>query len=108
MANTFKNAGLAATTTLTSIYTAPASTDGVVNAIFLANTSNSDIVLADIVVFDASADASYTVLHRAPIKAGSSLVFDKPINLEPNDKLQVKASVNSKLTAFISILEITA
>ena len=108
MANTFKNAGLAATTTLTTIYTAPASTDGVVNAIFLANTSNSDIVLADIVVFDASADASYTVLHRAPIKAGSSLVFDKPINLEPTDSLQVKASVNNKLTAFISILEITA
>ena len=107
MANTFKNAGLAATTTLSTIYTAPASTDGVVNAIFLANTSNSDIVLADIVVFDASASASYTVLHRAPIKAGSSLVFDKPINLEPTDQLQVKASVNNKLTAFISILEIT-
>ena len=108
MANTFKNAGLAATTTLTSIYTAPASTDGVVNAIFLANTSNSDIVLADIVVNDASASTAYTVLHRASIKPGSSLVFDKPINLEPNDKLQVKASVNNKLTAFISILEITA
>ena len=107
MANTFKNAGLAATTTLTSIYTAPASTDGVVNAIFLANTSNSDIVLADIVVLDASASTSYTVLHRDPIKAGSSLVFDKPINLEPTDQLQVKASVNNKLTAFISILEIT-
>jgi hypothetical protein len=108
MANTFKNAGLAATTTLTSIYTAPASTDGVVNAIFLANTSNSDIVLADIVVNDASASTAYTVLHRASIKPGSSLVFDKPINLEPNDSLQVKASANSKLTAFISILEITA
>jgi hypothetical protein len=108
MANTFKNAGLAATTTLTTIYTAPASTDGVVNAIFLANTSNSDIVLADIVVNDASASTAYTVLHRASIKPGSSLVFDKPINLEPNDSLQVKASANSKLTAFISILEITA
>ena len=107
MSNNFTNAGLAASTTLTAVYTAPASTDGVVNAIFLANTSNSDIVLADLIVRDATASADFTVLHRAPIKAGSTLVFDKPINLEQNDSLMVRASVNSKLTAFISILEIT-
>ncbi len=107
MANTFKNAGLEVTTTSTSIYTAPASTVSVVNSMFIANTSNSSDRLVDVIVEDTSAGTEFTVLHRAPIKPGSTLVFDKPVNLEAGDELKFFASADSGVTAFISILEIT-
>jgi len=42
-----------------------------------------------------------------PVPADSTLVFDKPLNLEVGDKLTVTASTASDLECFASILEIT-
>ena len=53
MANTFKNAGVAITDSATVIYTAPASTTGVVHAIYISNihaSSDGTLDILDVVM----------------------------------------------------------
>ena len=46
-------------------------------------------------------------MKTVDVPADSSLVIEKPINLEANDILKVKASATGDLQAFASILEMT-
>ena len=41
------------------------------------------------------------------VPADSTLVIEKPINLEPTDVLKAKATVAGDLEAFVSVLEMT-
>ena len=48
MANTFKNAGVAVGDSATTIYTAPASTTGVIHAVYLSNIDGTNDVDVDL------------------------------------------------------------
>jgi hypothetical protein len=107
MANTFKNKGLAVGNSRTDIYTCPASTSAVLHGIYISNIDGTNSADATIEVYDNSATAYYHVGKTLPVPADSTLVLDKPVNLEASDKLVVTASAASDLECFLSILEIT-
>ena len=105
MANTFKNAGVAIGTTDTTLYTAPAGTTGIIHAIYISNVDGTNDASVDIMVTDTSAGQTYHIMKTVEVPADSTLVIEKPINLETGDILKVKASVASDLEAFASVLE---
>ena len=107
MANAFKNKGISLTATAQTMYTAPAGTQSVVNALFLTNITDGYEGLVTIIVNDTSASTDYNILYRAPVPPGSTLTFDKPINLEAGDSLKVLASSADIMTAFLSVLEVS-
>ena len=107
MANTFKNANLDITNSAQDVYTCPAATEAVVHAVYLSNVDGASSVDATIEVYDNSAATYYHVGKGLPVPADSTLVLDKPINLNASDKLTVTASAASDLECFISVLEIT-
>jgi hypothetical protein len=47
------------------------------------------------------------IAKTVPIPADSTLILDKPLNLEAGDKLKVTSSAAGDLSAFASILEIS-
>jgi hypothetical protein len=106
MANTFRNASLAATTSAVSMYTTPASTTSVVHALYLSNIDGVSGRTVDIQVYDSSVTTAFFVVKAVPVPAGSSLVLDKPINLETGDELRITASSNSAIECHAAILEI--
>ena len=107
MANAFKNAGAAIGTSRTDVYTCPAATEAVVHAVYLSNVDGVNSVDATVEVYDSSATAYYHIGKTLPVPADSTLVLDKPVNLQASDKLTVTASGASDLECFISVLEIT-
>lgn len=107
MANAFKNAGAAIAASRTDVYTCPASTEAVIHAVYLSNVDGVSSVDATVEVYDSSAATYYHVGKTLPVPADSTLVLDKPINLNASDKLTVTASAASDLECFISVLEIT-
>ena len=50
MANTFKNAATGSNTALTPVYTCPASTSGVVHAIYLSNVDGTNDATVNVAV----------------------------------------------------------
>tara|TARA_B100000965_G_C19594568_1_gene759566 strand:- start:3360 stop:3683 length:324 start_codon:yes stop_codon:yes gene_type:complete len=107
MANTFKNAAVAIGTSATTLYTAPASTTGIIHAIYISNVDGTNDASVDITVTDTSASATFHIMKTVLVPADSTLVIEKPINLEPTDVLKVKASAAGDLEAFVSVLEMT-
>ena len=107
MANTFKNAGVAVGDSATTIYTAPASTTGVIHAVYLSNIDGTNDVDVDLFVTDTSAGSAFHIFKSVVVRANSTLVIEKPINLEAGDALKATASAASDLQAFASVLEIT-
>ena len=105
MANTFKNAGVAIVTSATTLYTAPAGTTGIIHAIYISNVDGTYDASVDITITDTSAGQTYHILKTVEVPADSTLVIEKPINLETGDILKVKASSASDLEAFASVLE---
>jgi len=105
MANTFKNAGVAIGTSATTLYTAPASTTGIIHAIYISNVDGTNNASVDITVTDTSAGQTYHIMKTVEVPADSTLVIEKPINLEAGDVLKVTASVAGDLEAFASVLE---
>ena len=103
--NTFKNAGVAIGTSATTLYTAPAGTTGIIHAIYISNVDGTNDATVDITVTDTSASATFHIMKTVLVPADSTLVIEKPINLEAQDVLQVKASAASDLEAFASVLE---
>ena len=108
MANAFKNAGAAlAGTGRTTIYTAPGATASILHAIYLSNVDGSNSVNATV---EATIDGGSTYIKIAnllPVPDQSTLVLDKPVNLETGDILAVTASVGGDLEVFCSVLEVT-
>ncbi len=107
MANTFRNASLAVTTSSVAMYTTPASTTSVVHALYLSNIDGLSGRTVDIQVYDSSVSTAFFVVKAVPVPAGSSLVLDKPINLEAADELRITASDNSAIIAHAAVLEIS-
>jgi len=108
MANTFKSAATGSTTTLTTLYTCPVSTTGVVHAIYLSNIDGTNDATVDVAISgSANFDTRRYLLKTVDVPADSSIVIEKPINLGAGDKLETKASANGDIDVFASILEIT-
>jgi hypothetical protein len=110
MANAFKNAGVALTTTnRTTVYTCPTSpsTTAILHAIYISNVDGANSV--DVTV-EATIDGGTTyrkIGYLLPIPPNSTLILDKPVNLEGADILAVQASVANDVDVFCSVLEVT-
>jgi len=108
MANTFKSAATGSTTTLTTLYTCPVSTTGVVHAIYLSNIDGTNDATIDVAISgSANFDTRRYLLKTVDVPADSTVVIEKPINLGAGDKLETQASANDDVDVFASILEIT-
>ena len=107
MANTFKNAAKAVGNTNTTLYTCPAATTAVIHAVFISNVDGVNDASIDVIVTDDSKSTDFHIMKTVNVPADSSLVIEKPINLEAADILKVKASATGDLEAFASVLEMT-
>ena len=108
MANTFKSAATGSTTAVTTMYTCPAATSGVVHAIYLSNVDGTnDATISISVSGSANFDDRRYLLKTVDVPADSTIVIEKPINLGAGDKLETQASANEDIDVFASILEIT-
>jgi hypothetical protein len=111
MANSFKNAGVAITSTArTTVYTCPTTvpiTTTILHAIYISNVDGANSV--DVTV-EATIDGGTTyrkIGYLLPVPPNSTLILDKPVNLEGADILAVTASVANDLDVFCSVLEVT-
>lgn len=107
MANTYKNAAVAlSTTAATDLYTAPANTRAIVQSVNVANVDGSDRYVT-VTWYDYSIGQSYTLLYNGFVPAGTSLnALDTPLVLEPGDVVRVQASAANTLHATASVLQI--
>ena len=104
MANTFKNQGAAITTAGAIVYTAPAATQSVIHSCYISNidgTSSADISTKFILPSDVSG------AKTVPVPADSTLVLDKPIDLEATGDVFMTSSATGDLEVVMGILEIT-
>ena len=104
MANEFKNAGGSVAATVTDVFTCATGKTSVLHSLFLTNKSN-DAGTVKVEVYDNSATTSYLVNNELSIPSNVTYVFDKPINLESEDRLRLTADVANKIEFFASYLE---
>ena len=78
-----------------------------IHAVFISNVDGTNDATIDVLVTDNSAGSDFYIMKTVNVPADSSLVIEKPINLEAADILKVKASVAGDLEAFASVLEMT-
>lgn len=90
--------------------------ENILHALYIANidgtvSANIDISLTDSSATDGDGTAGTLRARLAvsvPVPANSTLQFaEKTLNINTNDKLWLKASVDGDLSAFASVLEIT-
>ena len=109
MANTFKTQGAALTTGGAIVYTAPSSAGdtAIIHSCYVSNIDGTNSCNVDIKARATSSDTYFYVAKGIQVPGGSSLVLDKPINLEATGDVHMTASANSDLEAVLGILEIT-
>jgi hypothetical protein len=108
MASAFKSAAtVLSTTSRTDLYTAPASTTGVVHNLTITNIDGVNSATVTIEFYKSSATTYYKLAYLVPVPAGSTLIFDKPINLETGDKISLTASASNALSGYAAIMQIT-
>ena len=107
MANTFKNQGAALTTGGGIVYTAPAATTSIVHSCYVSNIDGTNSANVDIKARATSSDTYFYVAKGIQVPGGSSLVLNKPIDLEATGDVHMTASANSDLETVLGILEIT-
>jgi hypothetical protein len=102
----FRNASLKATTSLSVLYTCPSTAEAVVHALYIANVSPSNATVAvDVTVtIHNPATLEVHILNETAILHGTTLVFDKPINLRPTDFISVSAGAADSIEVNASIL----
>ena len=109
MAITPKNAKAAMTTSSTTAYTVPTSTNAIIKSIQVTNIDGTNTADASISWTDSSDSDTETFLIKSttvqPGEATSALV--DVLHLEAGDTIKVLASANSDLVCSISLLEIT-
>ena len=93
MANDFKGVQSVGVTSVTTVYTAPASKDSIILELDIANTTAS-AVTASAEVLDSSASTDAFIVKDAPIPSGSSLqvISGQKVILETGDYVCVTAS----------------
>lgn len=112
MANTFKlvnNAVMSTTANQTdALYTVPSSTTTIILGLTLCNVHTAQ-VSATVEIVDSSASITSTVIKDAPIPVGGSLeiMSGNKIVVETTDVVKVSSSIADKISATMSIMEIT-
>jgi hypothetical protein len=107
MANTFKNAGIAVGTSRTTLYTSPANTQTIIHALYVSNIDGVNDANVTIEITVDGGTTYRTIGKTVPVPADSTLILDKPLNLEAGDILAVTASVAGDLEAVVAALEIS-
>ena len=115
MASSFKNAGLdvgVLDDATGDIYTAGGSITAVIHAIYISNLSATNAAKVNIKVTIDGGSTFRHVGRSLNVSASNTLIMDKPINLENNDKLRIYADPNPDsssvdVEAYVSILEIS-
>ena len=113
MANTFKlknNAVMPSSAgTPDTLYTVPSSTTTVVIGLTLANVHTSQVTTSVTVIDSSNSNETSHVIKDAPIPVGSSLeiMAGNKIILEASDIIKVDCSIADKISATLSIMEIT-
>ena len=113
MANTFKlknNALMSSSAGSTDeLYAVPSSTTTIVLGLVLCNVHTSQITVTVTVTDNESTDVVSTLLKDAPIPVGSSIevMAGNKLVLEATDSIRVSCSVADKVSATMSIMEIT-
>ena len=113
MANTFKLKNTAvmpsSAGTPDTLYTVPSSTTTVVIGLTLANVHTSQVTASVTVIDSSNSNETSHVIKDAPIPVGSSLeiMSGNKIILEASDIIKVDCSVADKVSATLSIMEIT-
>jgi hypothetical protein len=107
MTNTFTNAAIEVGITPTTLYTCPPNTQSIVHNLHLANQDNVNAATVGIQFFQALSSDTFVIGNAIPLGVGSALEFDKPINLNPGDSLNIIANNPGLVVAFASVLQIT-
>lgn len=105
MATNYKNIGVSAATTPTTVCTCNTSQKAlVVHSLFIANLDDTNEIRINITVFKSVGGKTTFIAKNNKISGGSTLIIDKPINLLPNDYLSVSATASADV--FASYLEV--
>ena len=116
MASSFKNAGLdvgVLDSSAGDIYTASGSNvTAVIHAVYISNLSATNDAKVNVKVTIDGGSTFRHVGRSLDVPANNTLVLDKPINLENNDKIRIYADPNPDsssvdVEAYLSILEIS-
>ena len=115
MASTFKNFGLdvgVLDDSTGNMYTAGGAVSAVVHALYISNKSSTNAAKVNVKVTTDGGSTFFHVGRSLDVQVNNTLVLDKPINLENNDKLRVYADPNPDsssvdVEAFASVLEIS-
>ena len=115
MASSFKNAGLdvgVLDNASGNMYTAGSGVTAVIHAIYISNLSATNSAKVNVKVTIDGGSTFRHVGRSLNVSANNTLIMDKPINLENNDKLRIYADPNPDsssvdVEAFVSILEIS-
>ena len=116
MASTFKNAGLdvgVLDDSTGDIYTATGSgVTAVIHAVYISNLSATNVAKVNVKVTIDGGSTFRHVGRSLEVDVNNTLVLDKPISLENNDKIRIYADPNPDsssvdVEAYVSILEIS-
>jgi len=94
--------------TTDALYTVPSSTTTIILGLTLCNVHTAQ-VSATVEIVDTSASVTSTVIKDAPIPVGGSLeiMSGNKIVVETTDVVKVSSSIADKISATMSIMEIT-
>lgn len=101
-----RNAAVDLTTTAqTTVYTVPAGHDAVLKTVMVAQTSGhqTDITIE---LTDASAGATYAIVHEKAVASHDYLFLDLELNLNEGDAIKMTAETADRLHAVLSIDEL--
>ena len=115
MASTFKNQGLdvgVLDDSTGNMYTAGGSVYAVIHALYISNLSSTNAAKVNVKVTIDGGSTFRHVGRSLEVDVNNTLVLDKPINLENNDKIRIYADPNPDsssvdVEAYVSILEIS-
>ena len=106
MANIYKNAGFAISTTdLTTIYTVPTGRTTIIKNIQISNEHGSNN-LVEVFVTDSSASATFEVYHKSLASGETVNAALSPIVLESADVLKIQVGTVDTIEGLVSYLEI--
>ena len=104
MANIYKNAGFAlSTTNLTTVYTVPTDRTAIVKSIQINNDDASAIQTEISVTTDSSASATYKIYHKDLAADTTDNGVVAPLVLESGDIVKIQVATANKIEGMIVI-----
>ena len=106
MANTFKNAKVdLSSTSITTLYTCPASTTAIVKSILVSEDSGN----ADTITFTLTSGSDVFSLYKVKAVSANATVelLSAPLVVDASEILKVTAATANRLHVVASLLEVT-